>query len=174
MKKRTFILIAFFYFLVGCQDKQIKVDLEKLQTQIKTEEQNKAIIQKVLKEGDNNNVAILEEVCSPDYKMYFPSTTKPISLKEHIELWNAFITAFPDLKHTVHESIAKGNFVVQRETLSGTHNGTFQGIPPTGKKIELSAICMWRFSNGKIVEYWADSDMLGMMQQLGMELQMKE
>lgn len=137
------------------------------------EERNKAIIKKVLFEGDNHNVAILEEVCSPDYKMYFPSTAEPLSLKEHIALWTAFNIAFPDLKHTVHESIAEGDFVTQRETLSGTHKGSFQGIPPTGKKIEMSATCIWRFSNGKIVEYWADGDMLGLMQQLGMELHSK-
>ena len=174
MKKLTLFFSVLFIVLISCQDKQTKGELDKLQEQIKIEEQNKALIQKILIEGDKHNIAILEEVCSPDYKMYFPSNAEPISLEKHIELWNAFIIAFPDLKHTIHESVAEGNIVTTRETLSGTHEGDFQSIPPTGNKFEFSSICMWKFSNGKLVEYWADGDILGLMQQLGMELQMKE
>lgn len=37
-----------------------------------------------------------------------------------------------------------------------------------------SIIGIWRFSDGKVVEYWADMDILGMMQELGMELKPKE
>jgi predicted ester cyclase len=137
-------------------------------------EQNKALVKKILEEGDKHNLGILDEICNPDYKMYFPSNDEPISLEQHKQLFNAFIVAFPDLKHTIHESIAEGNIVSTRETLSGTHEGEFQGIPPTGNRFEFSAICMWKFIDGKLVEYWVDADILGLMQQLGMELKMKE
>ena len=70
--------------------------------------------------------------------------------------------------------MAEGNIVSTLETFSGTHTGEFQGIPPTGNKMEFSGVCMWVFSEDKLIEYWVDADILGLMQQLGMELQMKE
>ena len=174
--KNLFWTLFALILLAGtsCQDKQTTAELAKLQAQIETEKQNKALVQKILEEGDKHNIGILDEICSPDYKMYFPSNAEPISLEQHKELFNAFLIAFPDLKHTIHESVAEGNFVSTRETLSGTHEGEFQGIPPTGNRFEFSAICMWKFSDGKLVEYWSDGDILGLMQQLGMELQMKD
>lgn len=60
-----------------------------------------------------------------------------------------------------------------RTTLNGTHKGEFMGIPPTGKKIEYTAMVIVRFSEGKIVESREEADMLGLMQQLGMELKPK-
>ena len=161
-------------FMVGCQDKDSMADFEKMKVQAEVEEQNKALVQRILEEGDKSGPAILDEVCTSDYKMYFPSNAEPINLEEHKELWKAFIVAFPDLTHRIDESIAEGDMVSTRETLSGTHKGEFQGIPPTGKKFAMSAICLWRFKDGKLVEYRADGDMLGMMMQLGMELKPKE
>ncbi len=67
MKKLTLFFSVLFIVLISCQDKQTKGELDKLQEQIKIEEQNKALIQKILIEGDKHNIAILEEVCSPDY-----------------------------------------------------------------------------------------------------------
>ena len=161
-------------FMVGCQDKKAMEELEAMKAQAKVEEQNEAMVQKILAEGDKGNVEILDEVCTSDYKMYWPSNAEPINLEEHIQLWQAFIDAFPDLTHTIDEIIAEGDMVSTRETLRGTHKGEFQGIPPTGKQFAMSAICLWRFSEGNLVEYRADGDMLGMMMQLGMELKPKE
>jgi predicted ester cyclase len=176
MKKLLMILplALILCFMVGCQDKEAMAELEAMKAQAEVEEQNEALIQRLLEEGDKRGVEVLDEFCAPDYKMYFPSNAEPINLEEHKVLWQAFITAFPDLNHTIDEIIAEGDMVSTRETIRGTHKGEFQGIPPTGKTITLSAICLWRISEGKIVEYWSDADNLGAMMQLGMELKPKE
>ncbi len=176
MKKLIMILplVLILCFMVGCQDKEAMAELEAMKAQTAVEEQNKGLVQRILSEGDKNNISIMDEVCTTDYKMYWPSNAEPISLEEHKELWQAFITAFPDLAHTIDEIIAEGDIVSTRETVRGTHKGEFQGIPPTGKQFAMSAICLWRFKDGKLVEYRADGDMLGMMMQLGMELLPKE
>jgi predicted ester cyclase len=57
--------------------------------------------------------------------------------------------------------------VVNRTTFSGTHQGEFQGIAPTGKRITITSISVSRITNGKVVEDWTVLDMLGMLQQLG-------
>jgi predicted ester cyclase len=179
MRRKNFILIMVGFvfslcFTFSCQDKKAMAELEAMKAQAEVEEQNKALVQRILEEGDKSGAAILDEVCTSDYKMYFPSNAEPINLEEHKELWQAFIVAFPDLTHRIDEFIAEGDMVSTRETLSGTHKGEFQGIPPTGKKFEFSAICIWRFSDGKLAEYWSDGDILGLMMQLGMELKPKE
>jgi len=58
--------------------------------------------------------------------------------------------------------------------MRGTHEGEFRGIPATGNKVEVSGIMMTRIENGIIVEDKEEADMLGFMQQLGMELKPKE
>ena len=54
-----------------------------------------------------------------------------------------------------------------RFTLRGSHTGDFMGIPATGKSIEVSAIAILAFVNGKVAQLNAQFDQLGMMQQLG-------
>jgi len=51
--------------------------------------------------------------------------------------------------------------------LHGQHTGNFRGIPPTGRQVRISGINVLRIVGGKIVEAWAISDNLGLMQQLG-------
>jgi predicted ester cyclase len=176
MKKLYLILplALILCFMVGCQDKAAMAELEEFKAQAEVEEQNKLMVRQILAEGDKGNVEILDEVCSSEYKMYWPSNAEPINLEEHIQLWQAFVNGFPDLNHTIDEIIAEGDQVSTRETVRGTHKGEFQGIPPTDKQFTMSAICLWRFKDGKLVEYRADGDMLGMMMQLGMELKPKE
>lgn len=138
--------------------------------QEEVEKQNKAMVQRLLAEGDKRGSGILDEVCAPDYKMYFPSNAEPIGLEEHKQVWQSFTDAFPDLEHTIHQLIAEGDVVSTRETMRGTHKGEFEGIPPTGNTVVFGAVCLWRFADGKLVEYWADADLLGLFHQLGMEL----
>ena len=66
--------------------------------------------------------------------------------------------AFPDLNVTVEEVMAEGDRVAARVTMRGTHRGEFQGIAPTGKRVEVRAMDMFRISDGKIVEHWGHAD----------------
>ncbi len=78
-----------------------------------------------------------------------------------------FRTAFPDLHVTFEQELADGDCVIHRGYITGTHQGEFQGIPPTGKQVKMKSIDIWRIANGKAVENWVQFDMLGLMQQLG-------
>jgi len=66
--------------------------------------------------------------------------------------------------------VSHGDRVIVRYIVRGTHKGEYQGILPTGNRIEASGIWMARIKNGKVVDAEEDADLLGMMQQLGMEL----
>jgi len=54
-----------------------------------------------------------------------------------------------------------------RHRLEGTHEGPFQGIPPTGRRVSVSGIDIQRWSDGKLQDLWLNADFLGMLQQLG-------
>jgi steroid delta-isomerase-like uncharacterized protein len=76
-------------------------------------------------------------------------------------------TAFPDWHSTPEEMIAEGEYVVERWTGRGTHRGEFQGIAPTGRRVEVPGVVFYRIVDGKIVEFRGSFDMLTLLQQLG-------
>lgn len=75
--------------------------------------------------------------------------------------------AFTDSHLSLEDAVVDGGKIAWRWTFSGTHTGVLMGIPATGKQIAFSGITIDRIANGQIVERWAQIDMLGMMQQLG-------
>ncbi len=80
---------------------------------------------------------------------------------------HAMRSAFPDLRMTVEDVVAEGDRVVQRRRYEGTHKGELFGIPATGKSVNVSQITISRVADGKFAEEWAETDFLGMLQQLG-------
>jgi steroid delta-isomerase-like uncharacterized protein len=177
MKKLLLILSLnlLFCFTFACQNKAEKAELEKFRTQAKVEEQNKEIVNRAWEASSKGDFETLKELGTPEYLWYLPSnSTKPISREEAIEKAKRLHRAFPDISFSVKELIAIGDKVISRYTLRGTQQGEFAGIPATGNKVEISGIMISRIENGKIVEEKEEWDMLGFMQQLGMELKPKE
>ena len=75
--------------------------------------------------------------------------------------------AFPDYWVRIDLIAAEDDRVGARITQGGTHNGEFFGIPPTGKTVEWTEMAILRIGDGKILATWFDSDIAGLMQQLG-------
>jgi steroid delta-isomerase-like uncharacterized protein len=177
MKKLLLILplALILCFMVGCQDKAAMAELEEFKAQAAVEEQNKEIVKHEWELYSKGDFEAFKELFAPEYVYYSPSATpKPVSIEEAIEFGKMIFKAFPDSSWTIEELLAAGDIVVNRWIWKGTHEGEFMGIPPTGIKLEMGGIGIARIENGKIVEEREDYDMLGMMQQLGMELKPKE
>ena len=83
------------------------------------------------------------------------------------QFFRMFRSAFPDLHFQVDEMIASDDKIVARLTISGTNEGSFMNMPPTGNKISYKAIDIFRLIDGKVVEHWGIGDNVKMMQQLG-------
>lgn len=83
------------------------------------------------------------------------------------DFWQTMVAAFPDAHIEPRHEIADDDHVVVAYTFTGTHEGEFHGIAPTGKRVEVNGIQIGRFENGQIVERWGSSDELGIMQQIG-------
>jgi predicted ester cyclase len=104
--------------------------------------------------------------CAPNYRAYIAGNP-PMALTDHEGFAKAFYTAFPDLQHTIEETLVDHDRVTVRFTLRGTHTGEFMGIPPTNKSIEIGVIAILSIANGQVCELRAQFDQFGMMQQLG-------
>ena len=78
-----------------------------------------------------------------------------------------FQEGFPDFRDSIDIQIAEGDMVATRFTSRGAHSGAFMGVEPTNRELAWTGITIDRIVDGKIVESWANWDMMGMMQQLG-------
>jgi steroid delta-isomerase-like uncharacterized protein len=85
----------------------------------------------------------------------------------YLEIIGMMRSGFPDIQWRLEEMIAEGDQVAARFTMRGTHQGVFFGVPPTGKKIAVSAMNFYRLSGGQFVEERGQPDLLGLLQQIG-------
>jgi steroid delta-isomerase-like uncharacterized protein len=84
------------------------------------------------------------------------------------QLFAMFQAAFPDMRWTAEDILPSGDKVVARARVTGTHQGEFMGIPPTGKSIDVPLIDIIRFGDdGLGHEHWGVFDQMKLMQQLG-------
>jgi len=122
------------------------------------------VVQKFWNEQD---VAALDSTHSPDsiaHNPVMPSHPLPYIMYKHACLLH--LAAFPDFRVTTENIVAEGDKVAVRWTVTGTHEGTLMGVPPTGRPVKFSGMTIYRFADGKIVENWWAYDALGMMQQI--------
>ena len=133
------------------------------------EERNKAVVAAAFEADSSGLDAVLEthaSIYDPQLVAHFPGMP-PIDAEGHKQYSAIMYEAFPDLNRPVDALIASGDMVVARWRAEGTNTGPFQGMPPTGVFASISGITIFRLANGKIVEEWGQSDMLGLLQQLG-------
>lgn len=130
--------------------------------------ENKTIMRRALKEVVNKgNLDLIDELVSPDFVDHTPFPGLPPDREGVRQSIGMLREAFPNLEITIEDLIAEGDKVVSRQTLRGTHQGEFMGIPPTGKQATWTGILIFRIADGKIVDQWIEQDQLGLMQQLG-------
>lgn len=131
-------------------------------------EQNKELYRRLIEECfAGGNLDIADEIIAPGAVDHQAPPGVAQGAEGFKQVISMFRSGFPDLQVTVDQMIAEGDTVAARFTMSGTHQGEFMGIPPTGKRMEITGIDVVRIENGKMVEHWGNSDDLGMMQQLG-------
>lgn len=76
--------------------------------------------------------------------------------------------AFPDLKITVDKQVAERDLVAVRWTARGTNTGTGNGLPATGRAVQITGTTLFRMADGRIAEEWTCANSLGLMKQLGL------
>ena len=79
----------------------------------------------------------------------------------------AFIAAFPDIKITIKEMIGAAGHAGVRAEITGTHQGEWFGIAPTGKAISVAIHEFHHLQDGKVTHTWHLEDWFGMLNQVG-------
>jgi steroid delta-isomerase-like uncharacterized protein len=135
------------------------------------ETSNKATLSR-LNEAHNSGDAELisktiDEVFEPDVLIRTPLPVEATGAQAQKEVFARLRRAFPDLHIAVEDVIADGDKVVCRNTVTGTHQGEYMGLPPTGKSITYNEIFIVRFAGGRIAETWGVVDVVSQMRQLG-------
>jgi steroid delta-isomerase-like uncharacterized protein len=132
-------------------------------------ENTKALVRRAVEEVWNGgDFAAVDALVTRDVLIHASSPGNDIHGPEGIrQFYGGLREAFPDIHFTIEDQVAEGDRVVTRWAARATHKGAFQGIPPTGKQINLVGIDIDRIVNGKVVECWPVADELGLLQQLG-------
>ena len=112
---------------------------------------------------------IADEVFAPKYLSHQSDGSVlergPEDVKKFV---TEYRSAFSGIDNVVEDMIGEDDKVVNRWTLRATHTGEFRGIPATNKRITITGIGIFRFSeDGRVVESWDSLDQLGMLRQLG-------
>lgn len=138
-------------------------------------EKNKALVRRFIVAEKQGDIALLGRLMAPDFRLqmapdfrlHLPGGPEPMDGEATKQFFVMFHAAFPNSTRTIEDQIAEGDLVATRVTMSGTHRGEFQGIPPTGRQVTVTGIGIHRIADGKIAEHWPQPDLLGLMQQLG-------
>lgn len=85
-------------------------------------------------------------------------------LMEHIDFFEG---AFPKYELFIEEIMAEGNKVLIQARATGTNTGEFNGIPPTGRQMDLPFAIRYTVENGKITDHWLIADQMLLLEQLG-------
>ena len=118
--------------------------------------------------GDRDLVAkAVDELVAPDLLFHAPVPMGLTGAEALKRVWEVLLRAFPDILVAVEETISEGDKIVVRNTVTGTHRGEYQGVPPTGKTVTYSEIFIFRFAGGRIVEVRGVVDVLSLLRQLG-------
>lgn len=115
------------------------------------------------------NLALIDELIRDDFVDHEEPLPGQPPGKEGVAFFiNAIRSAFPDLKvKTTEPALADGNLEAVHGILTGTHQGDFAGIAPTGRSVEFSGIDIIRVQDGRVAEHWGVTDTLTLMQQIG-------
>jgi predicted ester cyclase len=106
------------------------------------------------------------------YIAHAPDSIQTATLDSHawVEFLGVFLEGFPDLHLQVQDSAADEGMVAQRILFTGTHTGSFRGLPPTNRRVHFSGLEINRMVDGKVAEHWFHMDAVTLFEQLGLRV----
>lgn len=128
------------------------------------EEENKALVRKFIDAYNTRNLDIFDDLVSQDY---IDHTHQQKGLESFKQLFLFAFKAFPDWHENIEDMIAEGDRVWVCVKATGTHKGEWNmsgvSLPPTGNKLMMMMVFIWRIVDAKLAEGWevdSDSDFL--------------
>lgn len=109
----------------------------------------------------------IDEFIVPDVQIGTPLPVAASGAAAFKEVWRILLRTYPDIHLTVEDLIAEGDKVVGRTVVTGTQQGEFMGVAPTGKRVTYNEIFILRMTDGRIIEVWGVVDIFAQMRQIG-------
>jgi steroid delta-isomerase-like uncharacterized protein len=131
--------------------------------------QNKALVERYLELYRSGNLSIADEIVAADFvdHAHPESPRGAAGVKEMVQQARQ---AFPGLAISVQQLIAEEDFVVFHFALTGIHAGPLGDLPPSGKRVTIRGIDLFRIAEGKLIELWSYQDTLAFLRQIGLTL----
>ncbi|WP_067049837.1 ester cyclase [Methanofollis ethanolicus] len=131
-------------------------------------EENKALVRRFIDAYNTRNLDLFEDLVALDY---IDHTHQQRGLESFRQLFQLAFEGFPDWYEKIEDMIAEGDRVWVCVRVTGTHTGKWNlfgvTLPPTGNRVTMQMVFIWRIANGKLAEGWeVDSD-LDFLRQLG-------
>jgi predicted ester cyclase len=127
-------------------------------------EDNKRVVANFVEVCQNqHDLAAADEIFDRDLVNHYapegqplPATSRPAGAFQ--TFYGMLLRAFPDATVEINEQLGERDLVATRKTLRGTHRGEIWELPPTGNRVELEFIDIFRVKDGKLVEHWTSMD----------------
>ena len=126
-------------------------------------EENKAIVRGFIEAYNKHDLSLFDDFVAPDYVDH----TNQVDREGLKQLFIMAFKGFPDMHETIEDIIAEGDKVWIRVTFTATHTGEYLGFAPTGKKVTIEMVDIYRIVNGKHIEGRFVVDQLAFLKELG-------
>lgn len=128
-----------------------------------------AIVRDVIDAFNAKDLDKLASCAYPDAKTLNVPYDVKLGFREDAEMW---IRAFPDATCELTSLIGQGDCVIAEFTGRGTHTGLLKGptgdLAPTGRKVEVPCVQVFKLRSGKITESRTYFDVATLLSQLGL------
>jgi steroid delta-isomerase-like uncharacterized protein len=126
------------------------------------------IIDSLLELWNTGNPEVVKQVYATGAERRDPNLTEATRGPEEIARYVAEVRAgYPDFTLQINDVVAQDDRLAVHWTVTGTHRGEWQGIAPTGKRINISGLSLEVIDNGKIIRDSVYFDRLTLLEQLG-------
>ena len=142
----------------------------------KQDENKQAVAEFVERCQTQHDLAYADEAFHPEFKNHYRpegrtllETDRPASGFQ--AFYGALLQGFPDATVEIGDQLAERDLVATRKTFRGTHLGELWDLPPTGNRVELEFIDIFRLRDGRLIEHWTSMDINALRQQMRPEAQ---
>lgn len=143
-------------------------DRESAASAVGVEVANKALIERMHSElVQGRDGSRVEQFFAPEFvshSMPAPLTPDRVGVRRFME---GVADALPDLSVDIDVMVAEGDLVAVRSIMRGTHRRELMGVPPSGRRVAIDGIDILRIADGRIVEHWGLTNVLGFLEQSG-------
>ena len=133
-------------------------------------ERNKLAMTNFMTCINTNDKILAEELIAAEAEFTTPVSEKPLyGGAGYLSVVDLMRKSFSDIRWEMVDMVAEDDKVAVSWICSGTHDGDFMGLAPTGKKVSFSVMNFYYFNaDGKIINDVAAQGMFGLLAALGL------